>query len=93
MLKGKEQNEVTETPKMEVEPEVINTPMGTTTVNVNPGSKVEIIGIDKDVNGVEIPNKPEFGFSIISKNKKGNLIIVAENVTLEVKPENIRNVK
>lgn len=74
--------------------EVVNTPMGSITLNVHPGANVEIIGITKDVKGRDIPKNPEFGFSISQKLKNGNYSVLAsDGVILEIKPDNLRNKK
>lgn len=90
MLKSQEK----ELKEMEENKEIINTPMGSVSLNINPGAKVEIIGVEADVKGQIIPKNPEFGFSVSQKLKNGNLAILAgEGIVLEVKPENVRNMK
>lgn len=69
----------------EVEPktekEIINTPMGTTTVDITPGKKVTVIGKD----GV---------FSISQKLNNGKVSLLGpEGLILYVEPDEIRNVK
>lgn len=65
----------------EVEPEIINTPMGTTTVEIVPGKKVTVIGKD----GV---------FSVSQRLNNGKVSLLGpEGLILYVKPEEIRNVK
>lgn len=71
-------------PKIEMqepEIEIINTPMGTTTVEILPGKKVEVIGKD----GV---------FVISQKLNDGRISLLGpEGLVLFVKPEEIRNIK
>lgn len=71
-------------PKIEMpepEIEIINTPMGTTTVEILPGKKVEVIG----KNGI---------FTISQKLKDGKVSLLGpEGLILYVKPEDIRNIK
>lgn len=64
-----------------VEPEIINTPMGTTTVEIVPGKKVKVIGKD----GI---------FAISQKLNNGKVSLLGpEGLILYVEPEDIRNVK
>ena len=70
-------------PKIEVEDtnkEIINTPMGSTTVDITPGKKVTVIGKD----GV---------FMIIQKLSNGTISLSGDGSIIYAKPEEIRNVK
>lgn len=59
-----------------------------------PGKKVKIVGTNVDVKGREIPENPEFGYSISQILANGNISVLAgEGIILELKPENIVNVK
>lgn len=61
--------------------EIINTPMGSTTVDITPGKKVTVIGKD----GV---------FSISQKLNNGKVSLLGdEGLILFVEPNEIRNVK
>ena len=61
--------------------EIINTPMGTTTVEIVPGKKVNIIGEDGE-------------FVISQKLADGRVSVLGpEGLILYVKPDEIRNIK
>ena len=74
--------------------EVVNTPLGSITLDIHPGTKVEIIGTKLDVNGKTIPVEQISPFIVSQKLKNGNLAILGdEGLILEIKPENVRNIK
>lgn len=74
-----------------VEPEIIHTPMGTTTVDIVPGNKVKIIGIGRDLKGQRIPD--DMVFTIIQKLSNQTISLSCDNYMIYVHPENIRNIK
>lgn len=74
--------------------ETLTTPIGAVMINTDIGTPVEIIGVNKDVNGKDIPAEHEFPFCIGQKLKNGNYLILAgEGRILEIKLENLRNIK
>lgn len=64
------------------------------TFKIIPGKKVKIVGTNVDAKGREIPRNPEFGYSISQILANGNVSVLAgEGIILELKPENVVNIK